>query len=485
LFQYTARAETLADALASAYETNPTLELQRSQLKITDEAYVRARAGLRPTASISASAQYQQEDFGAGGGAFQTASGSLVLSPGAGTSITNAGGAQVVITQPLYTGGRTTAAIRAAEATIDAGREDLRAAESGVLFAAIQAYLDVMRDQGIAEIRRKNVEVLVGQLNLTQGRFEVGELTRTDLAEAEAQLAAARALLTSARAQLEISSAAYQAVIGRPPGTLERPSTLPGLPKTIDAALDRATSDNPTLRKAMATEAASRQMVIEAKAANQPSVSVQGAYGYQGLVQPLLPRDYDRAISATVTISQPIFAGGVNHSNIRVAIEQNNSDQIRIEIVRRQIVQDLAQAWSGMTSSQANEVSGREQVRSASLAFEGAQEEYKVGKRTTVDVLVAQEKLRDAELSLVQASHDAYVSQADVLRVAGRLEAVSLLRGLELYDPAKSFNHVKNAGAVPWEGAIAAIDGLGAARPEPHMRTTPPTPGPVTLAPAE
>jgi outer membrane protein len=487
-FAGAARAETLADAIAMAYQTNPTLAAQRAQQRGLDETYVQARSGFRPTASVSASTTYQREDFGAEGGATTTAAGAFVLAQGTGKVESNAGAAQLTITQPLYTGGRTAAGVRAAEATIVAGREDLRSVETSILQSVIQAYEDVRRDQEIVGIRRNNLEVLASQLDETRTKFQVGQVTRTDTAQAEAQLAAARALLSTAQAQLQISRAAYAAVVGQNPGDLAPAPTLPGLPPTVDQAFDAAESDNPSLRKAVATEQSSRQKVAQARAANRPTVSLQGSLGYQGALAPFNTRDYDRAITAMATVTQPIFTGGLNASNIRAALEQNNADRINIETARRQVVQTVAQAWNTMVSSHANTTSDEEQVRAAEVAFDGTQAEYRAGLRTTLDVLIAQQTLRDAELALVQARHDGYVAEANLLGAMGRLEARNLVRGVDFYDPVKAFNHVKHAGAVPWEGAVEAIDSLGA--PSLGAPAAPPAPaaapaGDVSLIPAD
>jgi outer membrane protein len=464
-----AHAETLADAIALAYQSNPTLQGQRAQQRELDETYVAARTGFRPNASVTASTEYEREDFGAEGGATTTANNAFVISQGSGKVESNAGVAQLTVTQPLYTGGRTEAGVRAAEATVLAGREGLRSTESGILQNVIQAYEDVRRDQQIVAIRRNNVEVLASQLDETNTKFQVGQVTRTDTAQAAAQLAAARALLTSAQAQLQISRAEYTAVVGQNPGDLAAEPTLPGLPATVDQAFDTAEQDNPTLKKAVITEQSSRAKVAQARAANRPTVSLQASLGYTGALDPLNTRDYDRAITAMATVTQPLFTGGLNASNIRAALEQNNADRIGIEAARRQVVQGVSQAWNTMAASHANTGSDEEQVRSAQVAFDGSQAEYRAGLRTTLDVLIAEENLRDAELALVQARHDEYVAEASLLNAMGRLEARALVRGVDFYDPVKSFNKVKHIGAVPWEDAIEKLDSIGApgARPAP------------------
>lgn len=463
-----ARAETLADAIAMAYRSNPTLQASRADQRVLDETYVQARAGFRPTASVSGTASYSDTRTG-------QSSPSHIES--------NSGGATLTLTQPIFNGGRTAAAVQSAEATVAAGRESLRSTEASVLQSVVQAYTDVRRDQQIVAIRQNNLTVLANQLEETKAKFEVGQITRTDVAQAEAQLASARALLSTSQAQLQISRANYTAVVGQNPGELAPEPPVPGLPPTVDQAFDTAEAESPVLRRARSTEQASRARVAQARAANRPTVALQGTLGYAGRIAPFDPSDYNRAVTAEAVITQPLFTGGLNASNIRSALEQNNADRISIEGARRQVVQAVSQAWNVMASSRANVISDQEQVRAARVAFEGAQEEYRVGLRTTLDVLIAQQSLRDAELALVQAQHDAYVAESGLLSAMGRLEARYLVAGVDLYDPATSFNRVKQNGATPWDGLVERLDTLGSPRVarEPEAAAPLPAGGTVTM----
>ena len=456
--------ETLADAIAMAYRSNPTLQVQRAQLKVTDETYVQARSGLRPTVTANINATYAEEATD-------------LPAPLPQTERFNQGTASLTITQPIFNGGRTAAAEQAAEASIMAGREGLRQTEATVLQQVVQAYVDVRRDQQIVAIRQNNLSVLSGQLDLTRAKFEVGQITRTDVAQAEAQLAAARALLSTSQAQLQISRANYTAVVGQNPGELAPEPQVPGVPPTVDQAFDTAEAESPLLLQARRTEQASRARVAEAKAANHPTVSLQGTIGYSGTVAPFDPTDYSKTTTIEAVISQPIFTGGLNSSNIRSALAQNSADRISIEGARRQVVQQVSQAWNTMASSRANVTSDEEQVRAARVAFEGEQEEYKVGLRTTLDVLISQQNLRDAELALVQARHDAYVAEAGLLGAMGRLEARYLVAGVEGYDPAVSFKKIKYAGGTPWDVVIDRLDALGTPRVKLDPAATQPLPG--------
>ena len=465
------RAESLADAIALAYRSNPTLQAQRALQRATDETVVSARSGFRPSVGVSASVGYSDAETG-------------LKAPSHIES--NSGGATLTLTQPLFNGGRTTAAVQAAEATVSAGREALRSTESSILQSVVQAYTDVRRDQQIVAIRQNNVRVLANQFEEVNAKFEVGQITRTDVAQSQVQLAAARALLSSAQAQLQISRANYTAVVGQNPGELAPEPDMPGLPPTVDQAFDTAEAESPVLRQARSTEQSSRARIAEAKAANHPTVSLQGSLGYSGRVSPFDPSDYNRALTAEAVVSQPLFTGGLNASNIRTATEQNTADRLNIEGARRRVVQQVSQAWNVMASSRANVISDGEQVRAATVAFEGAQEEYRVGLRTTLDVLIAQQNLRDAELALVQARHDAYVAEAAVLGAMGRLEARYLVSGVDSYDPALNSRRIRNAGATPWDGVIEHLDALGSPKVRLDPAATAPLPGlgaPTMLAP--
>lgn len=437
-----AHAETLADALSLAYQSNPTLQQARAQQRALDEDYVQARTGWRPTVTVTASEDYEHVYAN-------------------GIPDASSGGATLTAAQPIYTGGRTTAAVRAAEAAVLAGRESLRQTEATVLQSVVQAYEDVLRDQTTVGIQQDDVQELRRVLDEVSAKREVGQITRTDVVQVQAQLAAARASLTAAQAQLQVSRAEYTAAVGQNPGTLVPPPPLPQLPGSVDKAFDIADSESPSLRQAELTEQSSRSKIQEARANFLPSVSIGASIGYIGTTTPAQEVDYSKAFTAQATVTQPIFTGGLNGSMVRQAIEQNTADRIGVERTRRSVVQAVSQAWDQMTSSAQQSVVDQEEVDAATLEFEGMQQEYRVALRTTLEVLSASETLIAARVSQAQAIHDTYVAQANLLEAIGRLEARYLLTGTALYDPKKSFDHVRNAGAPPYEPLIAGLDGLG------------------------
>jgi outer membrane protein len=441
-----AHAESLADAIALAYQTNPTLQAQRATQRALDESYVQARTGLRPTASISASVTTSYTDP------------ESFFSP----NMNNSSNATLSISQPIYTGGRVSNQIAASEADVMAGRENLRRVEESVLASVIQAYVDVRRDQERLRIAQENVNVLQRQLEETKARFDVGELTRTDVAQAEARLAAAQAGLSSAQAQLAISRSNYASVVGQSPGELEpEPSLANLLPASVDQAFDAAEKNNPQILAADYTEQASRARVAYARAQYLPTVSARLSLGESGSASdsgsPFANNSTIASASAVVTV--PLFTGGLTESQIRQAKERNNTDRINIEAARRQVLLNVSTAWNQLLGARANLVSNEEQVRAATVAFEGVRQEAQVGLRTTLDVLNAEQELRSAELALASAKHDEYVAAAGLLAAMGKLEIPNLVPSVPVYDPKKSFDRVNHSwGWVPWEGAVHALD---------------------------
>ena len=468
-----ASAESLADAVSLAYQTNPTLQAERAQLRATDEEYVQAESGLRPQVSGSGSYTYSSQQVSETGTPSFNAAG-----PGE--------SGVVQVTQPIYTGGKASAQINAAQADIIAERENLRRTEQSVLQSVIGAYLDVRRDQEQLTISQDNVNVLSRQLDETDARFEAGQLTRTDTAQSEARLALARSQLATAQSTLAQARAAYAAVVGQNPGDLApEPPIAPLLPASVDAAFDAAEHDNPQLRQATAAEQAAAAHLVEAKAALRPTVSVSGQYGYVNQQEGISSGGFNTALgvteselggSITANVNVPIFTGGFNSSRVRQAAEQDNVARIGIESARRQVLQAVSQAWNQLLGARASLVADEEQVKSDTVAFEGVREEQKVGLRTILDVLNAQQELESSQLQLVGARHDEYVSAAAVLLATGALDARALIPDAPRYDPKANFDKVRHApGWVPWEGAVLAIDRAGAT----------PTPMPPPSAPGE
>jgi outer membrane protein len=466
-----AHAETLGDAIALAYETNPTLQAARAQQRATDEEYVQAESGLRPSISGAASYSYYSEATNQFGLAFTGVAGSTASG-------------NVTATQPLFTGGRVAGKIDAAKADILAGRENLRRTEINVLQSVIDAYLDVRRNQAQLALAQDNVKVLTRQLDETKARFDVGQLTRTDVAQSEARLALARSQLSGDQATLAEAAVAYAAVVGQNPGELApEPPIGQLLPASLDAALSAAEQASPQIRQAEFTERGSAARLATAKAQFRPSVSVTGTYGYQSGVdtlQAITGQGFTSTFAGAqaqvaANLNVPLFSGGLNLSVVRQAAEQNNVDRVNIETARRQVLQAVAQAWNQLVGARASLAADEQQVSADTVALEGVRDEQSVGLRTIIEVLNAQQELEQSQLTLVGARHDEYAAAAAVLAAMGALDARALLPNEPIYDPKKNFDKVRHAvGWVPWESAVGAIDRLGGPSPAPMPPPSPP-----------
>ncbi|MBL8555579.1 MAG: TolC family outer membrane protein [Phenylobacterium sp.] len=460
-----AGAETLADAIALAYQNNPQLQAQRATQRALDESYVQARTNFRPTLSATGSWSYSESAVPARvaiitGQAFDRNGDGIPDAGGRSDSaLTRAG---LTFTQPLWTGGRAAAALNAANADVLAGRESLRRVEASVLSSVIQAYADTRRDQESLRIRQENVNVLTNQLKESQARFDVGEVTRTDVAQSQARLAQAQALLQQSVAQLAITRAGYATLVGQNPGTLEpEPSLAFMLPSDPDEAYKVAEQFNPQLRAQQFAEEASRARVAGARAERMPTLGVQATLDFRNQVrEEIWDRDFfTRGSSLGVQVQVPLFSGGLVSSRVRQAVERNNADRITVEGVRRNVLQGVTQFWSQLVAARANIVSSEEQVRAAMIAAEGTREEQKVGLRTTIDVLNAEQELRQAELNQVSSRRDEYVAASNVLATMGRLEAKNLIPAVQQYDAAKNFRKLRITwGWVPWEEPVAIVD---------------------------
>ena len=442
-------AETLPEVIALAYQSNPTLLSQRAQLRAQEETYNQARGGIRPTVSLGAS----NRDTNTQGGPDYSYN-----------------SATITASQAIFTGGRTANALRSAEAQILAARAGLRRTEASVMQTVIQAYIDVRRDMESLRIRQENVAVLKRQLDEAKARFEVGEITKTDVNQAAARYAAAQAQLAAAQSQLASSRAGYTSVVGQAPGDLAQEPELSQIPATVDEAFANAERNSPILQQADYAEQASRARIAAAKSELMPSVSLQAQLAFTDQSSALSGRDsgnYDRNLTTSAVVSQPLFAGGVTASRIRQAVESNVSDRMQMDVARRSVVQSVSQSWAQLLATRSAITANEEQVRATTVAFEGTKQENQVGLRTTLDVLNAEQELRNAQLSLVNARRDSYLAGAQLLNAMGALEARNLSAGVTVYDAEGRFKSIKSGWTItPWDKVVEAIDGIGSRKIE-------------------
>lgn len=439
-----AQAQSLEDTLVTAYNSNPTLQAERARLRATEEGQAQARSALYPTLSANASISRQHTEtestFVIGGN--RVASNSETDSTPKNYSVT--------ANQSIYRGGRTDGAIDQATAQAMAGRENLRSVEQTVLVDAVTSFMDTRRDQEVVSIRRNNVDVLAQQLQAARDRFEVGEITRTDVAQAEARLSGAQAQLSAAQAQLAASRAAYERVTGQPPATLQDPPALPQLPDNLADAAEYAFGNSPQLLAAQYGEQAAQHAIRVARGALRPEVSISATA--TSARDSSFSGDVRDTTSVVGRVSVPIFTGGLNRSRVRAAVAQEEQARHQVRQARRQVTEGVTNAWSGYVTSLAVIESSAQAVRANEIALEGVQQEAFVGIRTTLDVLNAEQELLDSRLNLVTAERDSYVAAYRLMQAMGSLSAQGLGLDVQPYesDPRTQGNGVANFDLTPW-----------------------------------
>jgi outer membrane protein len=431
-------ADTLAGALALAYRNNPQLNSQRAATRATDENVGIALSGYRPKVAASAQAGEQYLD------SLTRAGAGLGLGRTAGAIATAAYG--LTVNQTLFDGFQNAGRTRQAEAQVLAARETLRAAEQAVLLTAATSYMNLLRDGALLGLQQNNVKVLEATLRQTRDRFRVGEVTRTDLAQAESSLAAGRSALHAAESNYIASKSAYLQVIGVEPGKLANASPVDRFfPPTLAAALARGAAQNPAIAAAMYNVDAAIEQVKIGEGALYPTVSLNGSlaknYGSASSLSTL------QTLSGAVigVISVPIYQGGAEYATIRQAKETLGQRRLDLDTARLSVQQSITQDWGQLEAAKAQIDATTAQVTSAEIALDGVREEARVGQRTTLDVLNAQQALVSARTALVTAQHDRIVASYGVLAAVGSLSPQVLGLNIEVYDPTVHYHQVRDA----------------------------------------
>jgi outer membrane protein len=436
-----AQPKTLQDALSAAYSNNPTLQTSRAQLRATDELVPQALAGWRPTVIFAGSLGY---------GAGDTTSTSNINSPITGQtssrSLTNRNNReintnQVTLTQPLYRGGATRAGTNQADNRVFAQRGRLIATEQTVFTNVINAYVNVIQTQQVLQLNINNEQVLARQLQATNDRFRVGEITRTDVAQAEAALAGARATRQTAEGNLQTARGTYRQFVGELPEQLIEPQPLKLPVKNQAEAVQLASQNNPNVIAALFDDAASRDNIDVQFAALMPQLSIQ-ALGARTDGQTFAGQSANAA-TVVLNASVPLYQGGAEYSRVRQARQQQQQSRKTVDDVRRQAVQQATQAWETLTSSRATIESTRAQIRANQIALEGVQREAIVGSRTTLDVLNAEQALLNSRVTLVQNLAAFVNASYSVAAAIGRLTAKDLSLKVPLYDETAYYNAVR------------------------------------------
>jgi outer membrane protein len=424
-----ASAETLEEALALAYAGNPELAAQRANLRTLDEEIAIAKSGYRPQAGSQIQVNRSSTNP-SGSGSFGSTNQNYEAS----------------VSQPLFRGYRTRANVKSANSTIFASREQLRGTEQSILFDAVSAYMDVIRDMAVVKLTQNQVEVLRRQLQATKDRFRVGELTRTDVAQSEARLSQADSQRIAAEGQLTISRDSYQRVVGQEPGTLSKP-TIPALPATVDEAVSIATSENPRLVGAKYVEEAAQHDVKAAKGAVLPSADATAGISRSDRSNngnQVFGSSASTSANIGAQVSIPFYQSGAEYARVRQAKQRASQRRLEISVAERQVIEQARNAWAQYRTAQANIAAQQSAVRANEVAAEGVRQEQTVGSRTILDVLDAEQELLNARVQLVLADRNAAVASYGVLASIGRLDVKSLNLKVDAYDPTRHYENVKD-----------------------------------------
>ncbi|MFV0243992.1 MAG: TolC family outer membrane protein [Qingshengfaniella sp.] len=427
-----ATSETLTDALVSAYNNSSLLEQSRAVLRASDEDVASAVALLRPTLDYSASRTWGWSDRD------QPTSDN--------DTVTNTLGLTSQLS--LYEFGRNRLAIEAAKEAVLAARQSLRNQEQQVLLSAVEAYMELRRAMEFVDLRQNNVRVLSEEMRAANDRFEVGEVTRTDVAQAEARLADAEANLISAQGDLDVAREAFKLAVGRYP---ENPAPPPALPRTAAneaAARDVAVREHPQILQAQRLVSVAEINIERAQAAVLPSLSANASVGWSDQNAGNKTLEFEPSASVGVELRGPIYRGGALNSAYRSATAQRDLNRAQLLRTTDQVANNVAQAWTIQEVDRAILVSTERQINASRVAFEGTREEATLGARTTLDVLNAEQELLDAQAARISAAARLQVAAYAVLSSMGRLTVDYLQLPVTAYDPSVYYNAVRNAPAV-------------------------------------
>lgn len=431
-----ALADTIEAALVRAYQNNPQLNAQRAQVRSTDENVPQALSGYRPKVGINLSTGYQYQDIQ------QVQKGLAIHSD----PPLQPNSASLTVNQTLYNGNQTANRTRAAESQVSGAREALRVLEQTVLLQAATAYMDYLRDAATLEVQRSNVRVLEQTLKQTRDRFNVGEVTRTDVAQSEAQLAAGRTQALTAESNLTTTRANFRRIIGNEPTNLAPGSPVDRfLPGTIASAVNLSLVENPNVTASMFGIDVNYLQVKINEGALLPTVTLQAAVSQS--YQQTLTVFRTTSASAIATASVPIYQGGGEYSLIRQSKENLAQQRLNLETTRDQIRATVVQAWGQLEAGKAQVKSAQAQVTASEIALNGVREEAKAGQRTTLDVLNAQQALVNARVALVTAQHDRVVASYSVMSAVGRLAPQVLGLNTTVYDPSVHYQQVRDSWA--------------------------------------
>jgi len=434
-----AHSQSLTDALAAAYMNNPTLLAARAELRASDEAVPQALANWRPNVEMSGDIARSNTHLNT-----RTSNRDQLRTPRS-TSLD--------VTQPVFRGFRTVAGVGRAELGVKAARATLLASEQDVLLSAATAYVAVVRDQAVLDLNIKNEQVLQRQLEATQDRFRVGEITRTDVSQAEARVAGAAADRIQSEGNLNISRANYLNVIGEAPGELIAPINLASVPAGLPEAIDTAMVKHPDVVAQSYTEQAARENIKSVRGELLPRLNLIGK----------VSRDWETTTNdsqlttgkVTLDLTVPLYQKGSVYSRLREAKQDAGQALLKLEDARRDSRETAAKSWETLQTAKARIKSFTAQIKAAEIALEGVQREAAVGSRTVLDVLDAEQELLDAKVNLVSANRDRVVARFQLQESIGQLTAKNLGLPVKIYDPSTHYKEIRSK----WFGSNSSGQG--------------------------
>jgi outer membrane protein len=431
-------AQTMTDALATAYTTNPDLASQRELLRSTIEGVPQALGNWRPTVSLNLNTarNFNEANSRSSSGGINS-SREQFRSPHEGT---------LTITQPLFRGFRTTAGVAVAEDNVKKGVADLDAKEESVLLAAATAYMNVVRDQATLQLNINSEQVFARQLQATRDRFDVGEVTRTDVSQAESALAGATASRITAEGALESSRAVYRSVVGGDAGGLT-PPPAPDVPPDLQTTINAAKTKHPSVLSASYAEKSALENVRLVEGELLPTLNFVGSLDKTIDGSARLAND-ERTMTETalakLDLTIPIYEQGAVYARARAAKLLAGKARIDLDSIRSSRISIANQAWESLRATRAKIASIQSQIDAAQIALEGVQREAQVGSRTTLDILTAEQTLLNAQVSLVSAQRDEIVAAYQVKEAVGELTAANLQLPVNVYDPKQYYNQARD-----------------------------------------
>ncbi|MHA7876874.1 TolC family outer membrane protein [Roseivivax sp.] len=434
-----AQADTLADAMVGAYNTSGLLEQNRAVLRAADEDVAQAVSALRPVLNWSADVTRSFSESRSAN------TGGLIIN-----RVTEEASIGLTASLLVYDFGRTRLGVDAAKEAVLATRSQLVSIEQQVLLRAAQAFFSLERAQQTLRLRQSNLNVISRELRAARDRFEVGEVTRTDVALAEARLAEARSQLAVAEGDVATAKQEYLRATGRQPGGVNMPARVPAIPSSLETATGIALRTHPDLAAAQHQVALAELNIAIARATLKPRVELSGNYG---VTQDLEDHDnYQQGGSISLGASGPIYRGGALTSALRQSVANRDQNRANLHVASEQVRQNVANAYVNLQVARSAIESSQRQVEAAQVAFNGVREEAQLGARTTLDVLNAEQDLLDARTLLISARVDEYVAAYNVISAMGRLTVGELGLPVQQYDPSAYYNLVKDAPALSSQG---------------------------------